>query len=170
MTKGLPRSLKHADPRRSAIRKQTYQVRNGVLTVAGASGVGFGSLVIGDFPEGNILFLGATAYFQFTGPTSADLDNAWEGDFGIGTTAAGDATITNADVDIVSSTQIAAATLEASPRTRGTGATQAIFDNTDGSLELNLNLLIDDAHIGADDIAMTVNGEVVVAYQVQGDD
>lgn len=173
MTKGLVRSLDRAPAQQAHLRKKLFKVVDGILTVDGATGVGFGSLVIGDFEEGNILLLGAVGYFQFTGPTSADLADDWEGDFGVGTTPAGDATITGADIDIIGSTAIAAATAEASPRTRGVSVTAtnaAVLDNTDGSLEVNLNLLIDDVDIGADGIDITVNGELEVLYSVILDD
>ena len=46
-----------------------------------------------------------------------------------------------------------------------------IFDNTDGSLELNLNLLIDEPAITNDTTAaFSVNGVVHLAYVVLGDD
>lgn len=168
--KGLPRSMSRGAPQRQEIIKQTVLVRDVTITVDGATGVGFGTAVVADLPEGNILFLGAVAYMQFTGPTSADVDNAWQGDYGVGTTPAGDATLAGADVDLIASTALAAATAEASPRTRGTNATQAILDNTDGTLEINLSLLVDDAHIGADDLAFTANGEIVLLYSVLADD
>jgi len=170
MTKGLPRSLANGAKTRAPIVKQTIKVDALALTVDGATGVGFGSAVAGDFPEGNILLLGAVAYLAFTGPTSASLADDWEGDYGVGTTPAGDATLTGADVDLIASTALAAATAEASPRTRGTGATQAILDNTDGSLEVNVSLLVDDADISADDLAFTATGEIYLSYVVLGDD
>lgn len=170
MSKGLPRSLSRASGTAAAQRTSVITVRDKVLTVDGATGVGFGSVVIGDFKEGNILFLGAVANMQFTGPTDAGLVDTWAGDFGVGTTPAGDATITGTDVDLIASTAIAAATAEASPVTRGELAGVAILDNTDGSLEMNLNLLIDDANISADDIDITVNGELYIMYAVLGDD
>lgn len=173
MGKGLPRSMSRGNPLKQEIIRQTFVVDDATLTVDGATGVGFGSVVIGDLPAGNILLLGAVSYMQFTGPTAAGLTDTWEGDYGIGSTPASDATITNGDVDIIPSTAIAAATAEASPRTRGVSTTSlngAILDNTDGSLELNLNLLVDDASISADDINMTVNGELILLYAVLGDD
>jgi hypothetical protein len=170
MAKGLPRSLSRGAPAVKPIIKQTLAVRDATLTVDGATGVGFGSVVIGDLPEGNILFLGAVAYMTFAGPTSADLADTWSGDYGVGTTPAGDGTLTNADVDLIASTAVGPAVAEVSPRTRGTNATQAILDNTDGSLEINLSLLVDDANIGADDLDFTVNGEVVLSYVVLADD
>lgn len=172
--KGLQRSLSRGPALRQNVTKQTFAVRDLALTVDGASGVGFGSVVIGDFPEGNIMLLGAVAYMAFTGPTSGDLGDTWNGDFGIGTTPAGDATITGTDVDIVPSTAVGPAVAEASPRTRGTQSDGAkcgqVFDNTDGSLELNLSLLVDDADISADGIAMTVVGELHIVYVTLGDD
>ena len=141
MGKGLPRSMSRGDPIRQEIIKQVLVVKDDTLTVsATGAAIGFGSLVIGDFPEGNILFLGAVGYFQFAGSGSdANLTADWEGDFGVGTTPASDATITGTDVDIVASTALAAATAEVGVRTRGVNTTQAIFDNTDGSLEINLS-------------------------------
>jgi hypothetical protein len=171
--KGLPRSLSRGDPQVQEVVKRTFVVKNGLLTVDGATGVGFGSLVVGGLPEGNILLLGAVSYMQFTGPTSADLDDTWEGDYSVGSTPADDATLTAGDVDLVGSTPIAAATLEASPRTRGVvtaALVGTVLDNTAGALELNLSMLVDDAHIGADGIVMTVNGELTLLYSVLQDD
>lgn len=170
MVKGLQRSLSRAPKSRGGPNVAVFKASDLAITIDGATGVGFGSAVLGDFPEGNISFKGAVAYMQITGPTSANVVDTWEGDYGIGTTPAGDATITGADVDIIDSTALAAATAEASPRTRGTGSTAAIFDNTDGSLELNLNVLVDDADISADSLAFVANGEVHVTYEVLGDD
>jgi hypothetical protein len=171
MSKGLPRSLSRGAPQRQEIVKQIFTVRDGEIVMAAASGDGVGSLVIGDFPEGNILFLGAVGYFAFAG-SGADDDLAadWEGSYGIGTTPAGDATISTTDEDITTEADIAAASAEVSARTRSAGATQAIFDNTDGSLEINLNLLIDDVDIAGADSVITVNGELAILYSVLMDD
>jgi hypothetical protein len=171
--KGLPRSRARGGAQRNTIIKQTVPVRNVLVTVAGATGVGWGTAVIGGLPQGNILLVGAVSYMQFTGPTSASLVDTFDGDYGIGSTPASDGTITGGDVDIIQSTALGAATAEVSPRVRGTstGATAGVvLDNTDGSLELNLNLLIDDANISADNIAMRANGELFLSYIVLGDD
>ena len=174
MTKGLPRSLSRGSLGQQEVVKQVIQVRALAMNVDGATGIGFGSAIAGDFPEGNILFLGAVAYLAFSGPIDAGLVDTWEGDFGVGTTPASDATLTSGDVDIVPSTALAAATLEVSPRTRGVqpdgSLTGQVFDNTDGSLELNVSLLVDDLDISADGIAMTVEGEIFLIYSVLGND
>jgi hypothetical protein len=174
MGKGLPRS--HAASLNTAVNVITIPFNSaggvGVFEVDGASGVGFGTLVAGGFPEGNILFLGAACNLQFAGSgADAGLVDTWAGDFGAGTTPASDGTISAGDVDILPSTALAAATAEVSPTTeaRSIDAANAhIFDNTDGSLEINLNLLIDDANISADGVPITVTGFISLAYCVLG--
>lgn len=173
MAKGLARSLARGSIARQTVQKLIQPVNGVALEVDGATGVGFGTAVVGDFPEGNILLLGAIAYMAFTGPGAAGLTDTWEGDFSIGTTPTADGALAGTEVDIIPSTPIAAATAEASPRTRGASVaavTGVIHDNTDGSLEINLNLLVDDASISADNIAMTVQGELHVSFIVLGDD
>ena len=174
MTKGLPRSLRRGPALQSPIRKQTISLKQAPIVINGATGVGFGTTVIGDFPEGNVLLLGAVANLSIAGPgNAAGLGDTWEGDYGIGSTPAGDATLTGDDVNIIQSTALAAATAEVSPVTRGTSAQAnipAILDNTDGSLEINLSALIDDADISADNIACTATGEVYLSYVMLGDD
>lgn len=169
MGKGLPRSMARGAAQRQEVIKQTFTFTNVAVSVAGASGVGWGTAVIGDFPEGNILFLGATSYVTVTGPGSASLDDTWDGDYSVGTTPTADATISGTDANIIGSSPFGAATAEVSPNARGTGATVAVFDNTDGSLELNLNVLVDDANISAT-VAMTASGTVTVLYAMMGDD
>jgi hypothetical protein len=172
MAKGLPRSLARGGVT-APVRRQTIKVTNAVVQVDGATGVGWGTAVIGDLPAGNILLLGAVSYMQFTGPTSASLADTYDGDYSIGSAPTADSTINGSEVDIIQSTALGAATAEVSPRARGTSAAAicgTILDNTDGSLEVNLNLLIDDANISADDLNFTASGEVHISYVVLGDD
>lgn len=168
MAKGLPRSNSRGAPSRSAVVKQAIRVKNVPVSVAGTTGVGFGTAVIGDLPAGNILLLGATAYLQFS-TVDGDVQAAYDGDYAIGTTPTADAALAGTEVNVVPSTPLGAATAGVSPVARGAGATAAILDNTDDSLELNLNLLIDDVNIsGTGDF--TVSGVVHIAYVVLGDD
>ena len=174
MGKGFPRALGPGTISNPALAVKLITVSALPLTVAGAAGDGFGSNIPGDFPAGNIFFFGAIAYMQFDGPTSGSLVDTWEGDYGIGTTPASDGTLTAADVVIVPSTALAAATAELSPKTRGVepdgSLSGQVFDNTDGSLEINMSLLIDDADISADGIIMTCTGEIYLLYIPMGDD
>ena len=171
MAKGLPRSLAHANKAQAPINKMKISVNHPVSSLATSTAIGFGSVVIGDFPEGNILLLGAVATLKFTGPTSANLVDTWEGDFGVGSTPASDATISGADEDIIPETALAAATAEVSPTTRAFLAAPAVLDNTAGALEINLNVLVDAADITDDEtVTLTVTGDLVLSYQVLSDD
>ena len=91
MTKGLLRSLSRAPKSRkpAAVLSHTSVLNAEPLTLDGATGVGFGSLVAGNFPEGNILIQGAVAYLSFAGSGGdAGLVDTWAGDFAVGTTPA----------------------------------------------------------------------------------
>ncbi|HEX5040179.1 MAG TPA: hypothetical protein VFW95_08610 [Candidatus Limnocylindria bacterium] len=170
--KGLTRSLGRAAPTLAKIVKQRVKARAVALSIDGATGVGFGTAVIGDLPAGNILFLGAVAYVQIT-EASAGIDATFDGDFSIGTAPTADATLSGSEVDIVASTALGAATGSVSPRARGTHAvagTGTVLDNTDGSLELNLNVLIDDANISADDAVAAADVDLELSYVVLMDD
>ncbi len=178
MAKGLPRSHKRANKTIAPIVKDVFVARNQTVTLTEDAGgqPAWATLLVGDFPEGNILFLGAASYFTFAGSgADGDLADTWEGDYGVGTTPSTDDTTPLATTmeDIVQTTAIAAATAEVSPRTRGVsvdGEAGVMYDNTDGSLELNLNILVDAADITGDDSVLTINGELIVAYIVFGDD
>lgn len=133
---------------------------------------GRGSVAILGLPQGNILFLGAVAYLRFT-TADADIIAAFDGDFSLGTVPTADNDLVDAgEADIVPSTPLGAATAKVSPYVRGASGAALngiILDNTDGSLEVNLNLLIDDTSIaGAADFV--VDGVVRLAYIVMGDD
>lgn len=176
MTKGLTRSLSRGPVLQQPVTKKTFTARSLAVTVDGATGAGFGSAVLGGLPQGNLMLLGAVSYLKFSGPSggSAGLVDTWNGDYGVGSTPASDATITAGDVDIVPSTAVGPAVSEVSPITRGVQADGAfcgvVLDNTAGDLELNVNLLVDDADISADGIAMTIDGELHIAYVMLGDD
>lgn len=127
--------------------------------------------VIGGLPAGNLLLLGAVAYLTLQGPTSANLTNDFEGDYSVGSAPNADTSLSGTDVDIVGSQAIAAATAELSPTVRGVNATQAILDNTDGAMELNLNVLLDANEVtNAQVVAIRARGVLEIAYIVLGDD
>lgn len=169
--KGLPRSLARGPQTAQGVHKAAIPVRD--LAVAVADGApGFGTAVIAGLLQGNLLFLGAVAYLQFT-TADADVTATFDGDYSIGTVATVDGDVADAgEADIVPSTALGAATAKVSPVVRG-ASTDAlgggVIDNTDGSLELNLNLLIDDAAISGA-AGFTVSGVVNIAYIVLGDD
>lgn len=172
--KGFPRSMSRANPQKQQIRKVTIPVKALALSVVGAAGVGFGSSVIGGLPQGNLLYLGAVSYLKFTkSAADANAIATFAGNFAIGTAPNANAQLSDAsDADLIPSTAIAAAvagvtTLIRSASTDALGG--GVIDNTDGSLELNLNMLVDDASISGT-AAFTVDGVVTIAFIVLGDD
>lgn len=167
--KGLPRSLSRSAAGSGSSGK-TVPIKDLAIRTTGATGVGFGTAVIRGLPEGNILLLGAVAYLQFT-KLDAGTIATFDGDYSIGTVPTADVDVSDpGEDDIIPSTALGAATAGVSPMVRGSNATQVILDNTDGSLEVNLNLLIDDASVSADDQDFTVSGVLSLAYIVLGDD
>ncbi len=173
MTKGLPRSLSRATLPRSAIQKQTIVVDAAAISVVGSVGVGFGSVVVGAFPEGNVLILGTIVNMQFSGSGSdSNLVDDWEGSYALGSNPLADATIGTGDADIAAEVQTLAASSEVSPVTRAFSSSNIggdILNNTAGDLEMNLNLLIDDADISGT-VDITATGEVYISYIILGDD
>lgn len=167
--KGLPRSLSRAAAAKNAAVSRTISLSGTVNVEAGVDEVGFGSLVVGGFPEGNILLLGAATNVRLDGSgEDANLGDTWNGDFAIGSTATADNSLSGSEVDVIPKTDIGPADGKVSPITRGANATPVILDNTDG---LNLNVLIDAANIANNsDVDLTVTGELYLCYIVLGDD
>lgn len=174
MAKGLQRSLSRGPKTTAPINRDVINVSHALDSVTVAAAKGFGSVVIGDFPQGNILFLGGVANLAFSGPVgSADLSDTWSGDFAIGTIPMSDATLAGSDVDIFPSAALGPATAEAVAKARfeSTIGDLALFNNTDGSLEINLNFLVDAAdQVDDKTVAITVTGEIYLSYVVLGDD
>ena len=173
MTKGLPRSLSRGTPLRQHIVKNTILARALTLSVTDvAVQAGWGTVVLSGLPEGNILLLGAVSYMQFT-TVDADIGATFDGDMAIGTAPSVDNIALATDkANIIPTTALGAATAKVSPVVRGTttGAlTGIVLDNTAATLELNLNILIDDGDI-AGDADFTVDGELYLSYVMLGDD
>lgn len=147
------------------------------VTATGAA-VGFGSAVLAALPQGNLVFKGAVAYLRFQ-TEDTDLTATFNGDYSIGTTADANGALATTEIDIIASTAIGPAVARVTPAARGLTANASgvltnnvtIFDNTDGSLELNLNVLIDAADITDDTGAtLTVDGVIYLDLSVLGDD
>ncbi|MCP3665737.1 MAG: hypothetical protein GY696_25120 [Gammaproteobacteria bacterium] len=173
--KGLLRSLGRAAESDQKIVKREIAI-SGSLDITGvADTVDAGTFRISDLPEGNILLLGAVAYVTVSAGSDTHVIDNWDGDYGIGTAPNADVDLGDTEDDnIVPSTAIsAAADDKVAPSTRGvsTATEQVFIDNTAGSMELNLNLLIDDNVITDDeDGTFAVTGTLHLAYIVLGDD
>lgn len=171
MSKGLPRSMARGNQSQEAVTKLRLPIKHEITVTATGAAIGFGSVVIGGLPEAYLKILAAAVVVNFTGPGSANLTDTWDGDFGIGSTPASDATITGGDVDLIASTALGAATAEVSPTKTVINNTGLNLDNTDGSLEVNLNLLVDAADITDDtSVVITANGYAEITLLTLLDD
>lgn len=132
--------------------------------------IAFGSKKIFDFPAGSIAILGATVDLALT-KSSAGVDDDWNGDFSMGSAAAGNnAALEGTEANVIAST----ATPEASGgATTATGrSTAAVYlDGTSTAVDLYLNFLVDDADHNVTGTAcnLILNGTVTVTWVNQGD-
>lgn len=171
MTKGLPRSLSRGKALREAVTKIQIPINHVVTVTATGAAIGFGSTVLGGLPEAYLKIMAVAIKVQFTGPTTADLADTFDGDFSVGTTPASDATLTGGDVDLISSTALGAATAEVSPVLTVADGVDLVLDNTENDLEINLNLLIDAANITDDaEVDITARGVIEIVLVTMLDD
>lgn len=179
MGKGLPRSLKNAPPADVRVPVLRDYTISGSIDITGAAGlVDAGTFVLGDLPEGYILLLGAIVVgLQVDATGDAHVIDNFDGDFGIGTIPNADLDLADAgDDNIIPSTAIVAGVSDkigaptGAPTSTGT-ENGTVLDNSDGSLELNFNLLIDDNVItDTEDGTFAVSGTLRICYLVLGDD
>jgi len=174
MAKGLARSLNRGSVAAQAIVKQSLSFEDVAISVNAAGAAdGAGTAVVAHFPEGNILFLGATAYVKFAGPgDSADLEDNWDGSYSMSTAPLADGEITDdAERNIIYTSGFGGADAEVTGLIRGERGGVFVFDNTDASLEINLNLIVNAAGITEDaSVDISASGIVHLAYIVLGDD
>ena len=172
MSKGLPRSLSRGKAQTQAVTKIQLPINHTVTVSATGAAIGFGSVVVGGLPEGYLKILSAAIQVQFSGSgADANLVDTFDGDFGVGSTPASDATITAGDVDFISSTALGAATAEVSPLLTVADGVDLVLDNTAADLELNLNVLIDAANITDDtSVDLTATGILEVVLVTMLDD
>lgn len=146
----------------------TLSGRSITMTDAGAAG-SHGSAQLYDFPQCNLLFLGATCDLTLTAGVGGITDTAAVV-VGVGTAtlATDNATLTGTEADLVPST---AATL-----TAGVGVGEgksltagiAMFDGTATAKDAWLNIAVPDADSTAND-TITVSGTVTIVWANTGD-
>lgn len=169
--KGFQRSLRRAGLTQGGATPTIQRYKQRALSVSitdpGAANAPF-TAVVGDFPQGNILFLGGIGYFQLT-RVGTNLAATFGGNISLGSAATADATLNGAEVDLLPSTALVTAVAGVSAANRLANATAAMLDNTDGSLEINLNGFIADASISGND-AFLLNADIALAFAVLLDD
>lgn len=172
MTKGLERSRRRGPPASQNVARVDLPVRGKVIstTDTGAPGA-WGTVVLGDVPEGNLVLLGALMNLRLT-KNDGNIIDAFNGNVALGTAPTADVTLGGAEVDLLPSTALVTGVAGVSNGNRVPGAATlagTVFDNTDGSLELNLNLFIPDASSSANS-SLTLEGVVHLIFAVLGDD
>lgn len=168
--KGLPRSMARGAAVRQEIVKLRIPVNKSFAVADGAPG--YGTVVLSALPQGNLLYLGLVSYLKFT-KTDADITATFDGDYSIGSAPDANGTLAGAEVDLLASTPFAAAAVGSTTAVMraasAVGLCGVILDNTDGSLEMNLNLILDDGSISGAG-TMDVDGLVEACFIILGDD
>jgi hypothetical protein len=173
MSKGIPRTLARAAASgdSAVVSRLHVKLKHTINVAAAGAGIGFGTVVVGDFPEGNIAMLAVVGNVTFTAPGTSSLIAAFAGDFSVGTAANADTDLADAgEANILASTELLAAS-STTGNIRATNVTPLVLDNTDGSLEINLNVIIDASSIAdASDEDVAVTGDLYIVYAKLGDD
>jgi len=150
--------------------RTTLTLAAAAATIGNTTGVSFGGVKLFTFPAGRILVYGVTADLDALG--LADSGNATPivagmgGDWALGTTVAGDCTISGADEDALPETS-----WDPFSGTPGAAlAASAQFDGTSTAIAMWLNLIIDDGDVAntASDV-LTFSGTVTITWADLGD-
>ena len=177
MTHGYQRGLSKAPfGQEDGFRRVRIPISNATLNVAAAgAGVGFGTLVVGGLPPQYLLYAGGVAVIGFS-TADTDLTATFAGQYSVGTTADANGTLATTEINLIDATDILAAarvvpgTIGHHPNSSGASSLQ-LLDNSDGSLEVNLNVTVDAGDIGdASDADLTVNGYIDLIFCCIGDD
>jgi len=157
-----------------ALRKLVLTLVDTPVVLADNAGVtAYGGLKVADLPEGAILFMGATADLATT-LSSAGVNAAWDGDFGLGTvTAASTTPLATTEQDLIPTTATPQAVAGVGTATGQSTATESgvIFDGTGTAKDVFLNFVVDDADHDVTTTAcnIIVNGTITLVYALLGD-
>jgi len=151
----------------------TFNLDATPVTIVGATGVGFGAVQLGTFPQGQILILGATASLAFPIiSTAGNLANTADGDWAIGTIAGGctDGDLTDAtDINIIPSTATSANSLSTAVGACLLDSAAANrIDGTTTAVPIWLSVAIDDAETDETSI-LGATGNVTITWVNLGD-
>jgi len=168
--KGQPYSRRRGSQILQPVTKIIRSFRESFTVTNGAPG--YGVAAIAGLPQSNVLVLGLAMYLKLTKSGAGILDT-FDGDYALGTAPNVNTALAGAEIDLLASTAFAAAAVGGVTGVMRSASASSlagtIFDNTDGSLEVNLNLLVDDLSISAD-ATMLAEGTLYMAYITLGDD
>ncbi len=173
MGKGLPYSRSRGLATVVPIIKTKMTVDVIVSAITIANGFGIGSVPIGKFHEGNVLFLGAVGYIRFVGPGAPNLSDTWQASFSVGTLANfSTSTLSNDETNVLVETGVGPAVNGVIEKTRGeSGLGSITLDNTENDLDIHLNILVLQVdQVDDTTVEIAVNGEIYMSYIILGDD
>lgn len=128
------------------------------------------ALKVFDFPEGLVSILGATVNLALT-KSATGVNATWNGDVSLGSVAAaGDATLTSTEANIVPSTATPAAVAGATTA-KALSTAGVLLDGTNTAVDLYLNVLVDDADqdVTTTPTNLIANGTITVLWANMGD-
>lgn len=141
-----------------------------IVLADNAGVVAFGSLKIFDFPQGSVVIQGATANLAVT-KTSAGVNATWNGDFGVGTTAADNTnTLSSTEQNIIPTTPTPAAVAGVTSA-KGRSTASVTLDGTTTAVDAYINFLVDDANqdVTTTPCNLILNGTVTILWANMGD-
>jgi hypothetical protein len=156
-----------------AFKTSTFTLADVDVPLVDEAGViAYGSLQIYDFPKGYLYIQSAVADLALT-KSSAGVNTTWDGDIGLGTTAAdNDNALASTEQDIIPTTATPQAVAGVTTGDAVSTATEhAILDGTGTAKDLYVNLLVDDADHDVTGTAcnLILNGTITVNWIFMGD-
>ena len=155
-------------------RESVFTLTNTPVPLTDEAGVvAYGSVKFADLPAGAILFGGVVSDLDIT-KSSAGVNDDWDGDFAIGTAAAGnDASLSGTEADIIASVATPQASSGATTANGHSATAQActVVDGTSTAVDLYLNMLVDDADhdVTSTPCNLIANGTITVVWANLGD-
>lgn len=151
------------------IHQSVIRLSSLAVTVANTTGASFGGVKLYDMPEGRILVLGVTADLSVNWAGTSIVATG-SGDFSLGTTITADATLSGTDVNLLPSTAMTDPFVAGVGAAKGALAASAQFDGTATAIDVNLNMIIDDADVeNAASDSVLVSGTVTLTWINLGD-
>jgi hypothetical protein len=152
-----------------AVHKTVLTLTATPVTVGNTTGISFGGLKLYDFPAGRIAVIGATADLSFDWHSQGPAETG-SGDFALGTTITSDATLDGTDVNLLPSTALTDPFVAGVGAGKGALAASAQFDGTTTPVDLNINIIIDDADVAdGDSDVVSVSGTITIVWANLGD-
>lgn len=153
------------------VKRITLRLNAKAIALADAAGVvAYAGLKIFDFVESDLVILSAVADLTI-GKSSAGVNATFDGDFSVGSaTAAGDATLTATEANIIPSTAMPQAVAGATTA-KGRLAAPVVLDGTTIPVDVYLNFLVDDTDhdVTTTPANLLVSGTVTLVVATAGD-